>query len=93
MGGGVGGGGETAIKRIPPLVDWLGVVKSGWAVIDVAAERGCSPPDDLAAGVAVCPRVKLGVLLRLEGTGTKLSGRYHLLSKKLEILLLSYREC
>ncbi len=59
------GRGETAIKRIPSLMDRLGVVKSGWAVIDVAAEQGYSSPDDPAAGIAVRPRVELGVLLRM----------------------------
>ncbi len=55
-------------KRIQSHMDRLGVVKSGWTVINVAAEQGYSSPDDLAAGIAVRPRVKLGVLLWVQGT-------------------------
>ncbi len=61
------GRGETAIKRIQSHMDRLGVVKSGWTVIDVAAEQGYSSPDDLAACIAGRPRVKLGVVLRVQG--------------------------
>ncbi len=80
------GRGETAIKRIQSHMDRLGVVKSSWTVIDVAAEQGYSSPDDLAAGfssVCYCG-YKEHEQNCLEGIAC---------CQKWEIILLFYREC